>query len=363
MYFTQAMNLARAVWVSSGSPKGPGSDCRSALSPNGDRALLQSEPGTYLRRYSSAEKDQWNEVIASSPATHFHFHRSYMDYHSDRFLDHSLLFFENGKLLGVLPANEERDTAKVWSHQGLTYGGCVWKSDVTQSKIIAFWELMATYYRQQGFQKLIYKALPFIYHQRVAQDDLYAIFHFGGQILKIEPNTVIDFLTPVKPSHSKKYGANVGRKAGLQIEFSNQLDRFFEILTQRLEEKYEVRPTHSLSELQLLHSLFPENIKLLGSFYDGEMIAAALLFDSGRVLHTQYLATTPEARKLRALDQLIIDGIFPQMKDRRYLSFGISTEDGGRYLNSGLIQQKEEFGGHTLAHLTFEMDLAKWSIR
>ena len=41
---------------------------------------------------------------------------------------------------------------------------------------------------------------------------------------------------------------------------------------------------------------------------------------------------------------------------RRYFDFGISNEDGGRYLNRGLAAQKEGFGGRAVVHDFYEVD-------
>ena len=43
--------------------------------------------------------------------------------------------------------------------------------------------------------------------------------------------------------------------------------------------------------------------------------------------------------------------------DRRYFSFGISTEQAGQYLNEGLIAQKEGFGARTVVHDFYEWNL------
>ena len=37
--------------------------------------------------------------------------------------------------------------------------------------------------------------------------------------------------------------------------------------------------------------------------------------------------------------------------------FGISTEQGGRYLNEGLIFQKEGFGARTVVYDTYELNI------
>lgn len=54
-----------------------------------------------------------------------------MEYHSDRFNDHSLMFFDDSqKLLAILPANHA--DGKLHSHQGLTFGGIIIKSSAKQ---------------------------------------------------------------------------------------------------------------------------------------------------------------------------------------------------------------------------------------
>ena len=55
------------------------------------------------------------------------------------------------------------------------------------------------------------------------------------------------------------------------------------------------------------------------------------------------MAASPEGRKAGALD-FINHFLLDTFKDRKYYSFGISTEKQGTYLNEGLIQQKENMG-------------------
>ena len=65
--------------------------------------------------------DEWNSFVARARNATFLFDRRYMDYHADRFTDHSIVFRRKGHLAALLPLNIDGDT--VWSHQGLTYGG------------------------------------------------------------------------------------------------------------------------------------------------------------------------------------------------------------------------------------------------
>jgi hypothetical protein len=41
--------------------------------------------------------------------------------------------------------------------------------------------------------------------------------------------------------------------------------------------------------------------------------------------------------------------------EKRYFDFGISTEKHGRYLNVGLVEYKESWGGRTTVYDTYEI--------
>lgn len=73
-------------------------------------------------------------------------------------------------------------------------------------------------------------------------------------------------------------------------------------------------------------------------------------------IHTQYLAANEYAGENGGLD-LVISELIDLFKDKKYFDFGISTENMGRFLNQGLIAQKEGFGGRTVAYQTWEIGL------
>ncbi|MFT6748422.1 MAG: hypothetical protein ACJAQ1_000334, partial [Flavobacterium sp.] len=75
-----------------------------------------------VKQYRSEDYEAWNQFVSEAKNATFLFHRDFMEYHSDRFEDFSLLVFNNKeKLVAILPAN--RVDESVFSHQGLTYGG------------------------------------------------------------------------------------------------------------------------------------------------------------------------------------------------------------------------------------------------
>ena len=69
------------------------------------------------------------------------------------------------------------------------------------------------------------------------------------------------------------------------------------------------------------------------------------------------MAADEVARQIGALD-LTISTVIDTFKEKKlWLDFGISTEDGGKYLNEGLISQKEGFGGRTNIYEMWKLEI------
>ena len=60
-----------------------------------------------VRRYTDENKELWNDFNSKAKNYMFMFDRDYMDYHRDRFIDHSLLFFSDDDLVALFPACEK----------------------------------------------------------------------------------------------------------------------------------------------------------------------------------------------------------------------------------------------------------------
>lgn len=63
-----------------------------------------------IRRYSPDQAEAWNLFVAQSKNGTFLFDRRFMDYHADRFADHSLMVYRRGKLYALLPGNVADET-------------------------------------------------------------------------------------------------------------------------------------------------------------------------------------------------------------------------------------------------------------
>ncbi|MBR6276759.1 MAG: GNAT family N-acetyltransferase [Prevotella sp.] len=305
-------------------------------------------------RYTPDRTAEWDAFVGQSKNATFLFYRGYMDYHADRFADYSLMFFENGKLSALLPANRLDDV--LYSHQGLTYGGLITTRENTTAQVCHFFAELNAFLRNDGFRRVVYKPVPSVYHQLPAEEDLYALFvTCHAQLLGRDVSSVILPANLIKWKRDRHYAANKARTNGIQISQSHDFAAFWQILSDNLRQKFGASPVHSLTEIQLLHSRFPENICLwVAHGKDGELLAGTVLYLCGDVVRSQYISASPEGKRLHAVDGLYDHIIHHAYPDARYIDLGTSNMPHSSDLHISLIYQKEGFGGRAVCFDTYE---------
>ena len=309
-----------------------------------------------IRRYTADKADEWNRFVAASKNGTFLFDRHYMDYHADRFEDYSLMVYRNGCLYALLPANV-KDGVLV-SHGGLTYGGFVMSSKCSAEGMLEVFCTMNDYLRAEGFQSVVYKAVPWIYHRLPSEEDLFALTSVCEARLCIRDiSSTIVRGGGLKFSESRRSGLRKAFRKGFVVAESDDFESFWQILNDNLQAKYDVRPVHSAFELQLLHSRFPEQIKLWMVYDGGTPLGGSLLFLTPQVLHTQYISATPFGKENGAIDLLFDHLINNVYCDYPYFDFGKSTSSDSARLNPQLIFQKEGFGARAVCYDTYEYNL------
>lgn len=308
-----------------------------------------------VERYEPSRCADWNAFVRDSKTPLFFLEREFLEYHADRFEDESLIVSDDKGIIALLPATRHGD--ELVSHGGLTFGGLLTprraRAPVTRLAL----ESIGAYMAAGGIRRLRYKAIPHVFHRHPAEEDLYFLLNtFGARIVRRDLSSVISLAEPLKYSKGRKALLSKARKSGVEISQSSDWDTFHVLLSTVLA-NHGTRPVHSVGELQKIANLFPDNVKLYSAMLDGQMVAATLLFDFGKVVHTQYLATSEAGKQVGALDFLIADMIRRATATASYFSFGTSTEDNGKVLNEGLLSQKEGFGGRSICIDTYEIDV------
>ena len=316
-----------------------------------------------IRQYTNVQASEWDAFVRESKNGTFLLERGFMDYHSDRFSDCSLMIYDDNHIIGLFPANWDEHNRLVYSHQGLTYGGLILSEEATQLQVLQMFQAILLWY-QDFLQaaRMVYKPIPYIYSNCASSEDLYALFRAGAKLQSRGVSSAVTMNNPLKMRKLRLRGAKKAIDNGLYIDRMSEEDwptlrEFWDILSEVLETHHKVAPVHTVEEMALLMTRFPQQIKLYLVRKEKQVVAGCVVFITRQVAHIQYIASSEEGRELGALDLLFRHLINERFKQMAYVDFGISTEHGGMFLNEGLIFQKEGFGARSVCYDTYELEI------
>ena len=326
---------------------------------------IEKEKRWEIKRYADSNIKGWDSFVRDSRNSTFLFNRSYMDYHSDRFADCSLMAYKQGKLRAILPACITDDT--LHSHQGLTYGGWLFPAyGPDGEEILEMWQEWLEWCEQEGIRKIIYKPVPSFYAGKPSEEDRYCLFRCGGiqtgcglsSTIRLPDNPGLNKLqrrhlqsAKKRPSEIKTYSGKIPTEV---------VEDFHKMLSECLQTRHGVKAVHSAGELALLSERFPDHISMHLLLHEGRLEAGVWLFKTDTCHHCQYIATSAEGRVNNSLTLLFVRLIEEAEKaGKTYFDFGISTEDGGRRLNHGLNRHKTSFGASGTVYERWEMEVAE----
>jgi hypothetical protein len=311
--------------------------------------------------YVATDADEWDALVADAPMGTLLHTRRFLGYHGGRFEDVSLVVRDRReRLIAVFPAAiDPTDRAVVTSHPGVTYGGVLHRGGVLGQRMLNVMGALIEHYRGRGFERLRYKAVPYIYQRVPSFDDVYALFRNDATLYRCDLSCAIDLGSRRPPSSRRRRGLKQANKSGLAVVGGlTRVEEFWPILEENLATRHSVTPVHTVAEIMHLHSLFPDEISFVFAELDRQIVAGLVVFHTHLTTHMQYAAADAAGRRHSALDAVFESCIDNAVRQgRRYFDFGVSTERGGQYLNDGLHRYKAEFGGGGVAHEFFELEL------
>ena len=306
-------------------------------------------------KYTSEHYQMWNNFVAQAKNATFLFHRDFMEYHSDRFEDYSLLVFdEKENLKAILPANISEN--KLYSHQGLTYGGIVIDASLKLEKFISIYSEILLFLNENQIQIINFKLIPSIYCLQPSEEIKYALFLSEAKLARRDALVTIDLQSEFKIDSNRVEGVKRAEKLGLKIKKEINFTSFWNtVLIPNLEAKHEAKPVHTLAEIQILQEKFPNNVVQYNVYENNEIVAGTTLFLDKRTVHVQYISAIGDKNQHGALDFLFHKLITEEFKDFSYFDFGISNENQGKNINKGLQYWKETFGARTFTQDFYEV--------
>lgn len=309
-------------------------------------------------RYTSDRIIEWDAFVGQSKNATFLFYRGYMDYHSNRFKDHSVMFYEKGRLCAILPANDDGQGG-FWSHRGLTYGGLLMNNRCKAAHVCEMMTVLNDYLRTQGFTHVVYKHIPWVYTTQPSEEALFAIANIcHAQLRTRDIASVVKLSQRLPFSTLRKRGMKKGKRAGLCVREMSDFAVYWKMLEQHLWLKFSAKPIHTIDEMMLLKKRFPDNIRLMTVCKNDVILGGTVLYDCGQTVKTQYIMASEEGRQLGALD-FLFDRLLERYgaEGRLFFDFGTSNRVDNDDLNESLIFQKEGFGARAVCYDTYEWAL------
>lgn len=315
----------------------------------------------------------WDEFVEKNSVNGTFLHtRRFLNYHlENRFEDASFFIWNSkGRIVAVVPGCVQYESeAKVfYSHKGSAYGGPIVSHEVyTLKRMVEIIDLIQKYLKTHGFEKIIYKITPNLFSLMPVELLEYTLY-YRGYVEEKELNLYVEYdeykdNTLSNFSKGKKYNVKQCMREGLKLKelvSENDIRELYRILEITLD-KYSLKPIHTEEELIKLKEIcIPKECGFFGLFLDDKLVSGSMVFyfNNVSVAHTQYLCSLPEYNTISPMTYMYFCMI-EEMKKKgfRKLSWGISTEHGGRVINWGLTQNKESYGSRHSINRVFSKNI------
>lgn len=318
-----------------------------------------------LVKYDDKYFDEYEKFIENSiNGTIFH-ERKFISYHpSDRFNDCSLMIYKGEKLIGIFPAAilEKNNIKILKSHPGTSYGGLVLKDNLPYSHIDEIFDSIELFCRENNIKFIEFRHSPRIFLNNPLDQVEFVLLH-RNYIREAEELSTCYNLENIKYLNEKEYldyynnnsktkvKQNIKKAISYNLTFKfisdeNEINEFYFILENNLK-KYSTKPVHSLDEIKKLFELYPNRIKIPVVEYENKIIGGFLIFNINKNgWHIFYSALDYENLKYKPIHYCLFK-LKKHLSELsfKYLNYGISTENSGKYINHSLLSFKESFNG------------------
>ncbi len=322
--------------------------------------------------HDAADDADWDAFVRSSGSgTIFHLRR-FLGYHPvERFTDASVRVMSGNATVALLPAVGRTlpDGRRSWvSHPGASYGGPVYRADLSFEGADDLIRALIEYARTQGYDRVQWTLPPIIYGARPSHYLEFALLEHGFGYARRDLTSAVDLADKEHPEilqsslrSSTKTNVNRARRMGVTIrtdETDAGFTAFYALLERNLWMRHEVKPTHTLSELLDLKHRFLDEITLHGAWLGEQLIAGIVTFTTNpRVVLAFYISHDHAFQEYRALSLLFVETIRSLAHTRfTHLDFGLIN--GGPKPSPSLARFKENFGATGLFRDVYALDLS-----
>lgn len=313
--------------------------------------------------YTPADRAEWDDFVErSNNGTMFHLQK-FLDYHPEgKWNFHHLMFREEGRLVGVLPAGLNAK-GELWSPVGASYGSIV-VEDTAYERCERIVDALIDHIREAGIRDAYLIPPPLIYTLNYSQHTEYAMLYRKADFELHYISHAIDlkhgeaFMDHFDPT-ARKSIRRILREKAVTIRESDDYATFHEILLEN-KARHNVRPTHTLEDLLRLRDLMPEKLRLNMVYYEGQAIAGSLLFLANRkVVLCFYNMLRYEYEHLRPVYLIMHETCrWAVQEGYEWVDIGVSQDTSAEdpmTPSLNLIQFKERFDARGILRSTFHL--------
>lgn len=320
--------------------------------------------------YYQGNEAEWDDFVCNKSMNGtFLQTRKFINYHAEgKFKDCSVCIRKGNELAAVILACVIEDDGKTYfGHKGSTFGGITISEKIYSATMIdEMFHILHEFLVTEGFEKIYLKMVPEVYQKKDCSLLDYFLYKNGytyfGELnyLMQMKNYKEDVISQFSSSKRRDYRYSLKNDLTFRkLETKEEIAEYHLILQANLK-KLDLPLIHSLEDFyDLKYNRFESEMEFYGVFFENKMIAGSLIFIfDEHIFHTQYLSSYEEYLKMYPMDYLITN-LIQVAVDRKMdtFTFGICTEDQGRYLNLGLSRFKEGFGTEFCINRSYEKNL------
>jgi len=272
---------------------------------------------------------EWDAFVdVSNNGTIFHKASFYLYHDSPKSIDFFEFYYKHKKVascIGSIQGNEFK------SPFAASYGGFCWANRVrfsVQEEVIQSFEIELM---NRSITKLTFVHAPITYQRFPDQSAEFIFLYSKYSLEQTLISSVINLqefsINECSNLAKRNYSATASKKLKISFESTENLDESYHILLKN-KEKFNLKPTHSLQELQKLSDLFPGKIEFVNAFVDKTLISSIVNFiTNNRTVLAFYISTDYDYNQFKAVNYLLMSCAI-EYKLRGYKSYdlGVSME-------------------------------------
>jgi len=325
-----------------------------------------------IKKYNKNFAEQWDKFVNISNNGTIFQTRKFLNYHIHRqFNDYSLMVYKNKGLVAVIPgACVVKNKKKIYySHPGTSYAGFVIKLDLNFVLINEIIKSLDSYLIKKKFHQIFLINSPNIYWRHENQSLDYLLQWNKYQIKEIYISHVS------RIAHCKTVATLLSKRKRRYIVNDSQLNNFtfrkinnhnelidLYVLLEKTKKKFNAKPTHSIKELSQLYSLFPDDIVIYISRFEGNIVGGFVIFHTTKKTSLIFYNIIDDTMTESQLSALQLYNCMKICKKRGsdVVDFGVShtpEQDNPLDPKFSLIQFKEQFGAKGIMRIAYQKEL------